>query len=71
MIVAMGLACVVWTVIELARLSQATPSLVGSSAHRTGSAFPSSAASRRRPLAAWDAQGRPIFVEDVSRSQPR
>jgi hypothetical protein len=65
------MACVVWTVLELVRLSQSTPSLVGASTRRADPRSASSRAHRRAPLAAWDDQGRPIFVEDVSLRAPR
>lgn len=71
MVVVLGMACVVWTVVELVRLSQPTPSLVGSSARRADPRSASSRPPRRPPLAAWDDEGRPIFVEDVSLRAPR
>jgi hypothetical protein len=67
MVFVLGMACVAWTVIELLRLARSTPSLL-----RTPSSPPRSASGARRlPLAAWDAEGRPIFVEDVTHRGPR
>lgn len=66
MIELLGTACVAWTVIELVRLARETPSLVRPrGAHRAGPASRPSRP-RRTPLAAWDEEGRPIFVEDVA-----
>lgn len=64
MVYVLGLGCIAWTIFELARLAQPTPSLA-----RTASPLRSprpSPSPKRVPLAAWDDQGRPIFVEDVS-----
>ena len=66
MVFVLGLACIAWTVFELVRMSRETPSLVGSRSRPDPFARP-----RRLPLAAWDDQGRPIFVEDVSLRAPR
>lgn len=68
MVVVLGLICVSWTILELVRLSRETPSLVRS--HPTPRR-PSPSRPRPAPLAAWDDQGRPIFVEDVSLRGPR
>lgn len=68
MVFVLGMACVAWTVLELVRLSRETPSLVRA---RSSSERPASVRPRRAPLAAWDDQGRPIFVEDVSLRAPR
>ena len=65
MVFIVGLCCVAWTIVELVRLSHATPSLVGSP-EKTRRTMPGASARRRMPLAAWDEQGRPIFVEDVA-----
>jgi len=63
MVFALGLACIAWTVFELVRMTREMPSLV-----RPQSSLRAHRAPRphRLPLAAWDEQGRPIFVEDVS-----
>lgn len=68
MVFVLGMACVAWTVLELVRLSRETPSLVGS---RSMAGRPAPSRPRHAPLAAWDDQGRPIFVEDVSLRAPR
>lgn len=68
MVFVLGMACVAWTVLELVRLARETPSLVRS---RPSSGSPTSTRPRRAPLAAWDEQGRPVFVEDVSLRAPR
>lgn len=62
----LGIACVVWTVFELARLARETPSLVRPHATHRGASAHRSPRPRRTPLAAWDDEGRPIFVEDVA-----
>ncbi|MBK7947653.1 MAG: hypothetical protein IPK00_02660 [Deltaproteobacteria bacterium] len=64
MVYVLGLGCIAWTIFELARLAQPTPSLARA-ASPTGSQRPSPGP-KRVPLAAWDDQGRPICVEDVS-----
>lgn len=68
MVYVLGLACIVWTVFELVRMGRETPSLVRTPPAPRG---PGVARPRRLPLAAWDDQGRPIFVEDVSHRGPR
>ena len=68
MVFVLGMACVAWTVLELVRLSRETSSLVGS---RPTTRRPAPSRPRPAPLAAWDDQGRPIFVEDVSLRAPR
>ncbi len=68
MIYVLGLACIAWTVFELVRMARAMPSLVGG---RPTPRARAAARARRLPLAAWDDQGRPIFVEDVSHRGPR
>ena len=64
----LGMACIAWTVFELVRMSRETPSLVRP---RPASRGDGSMRRDRPPLAAWDEQGRPIFVEDVSRRGSR
>jgi hypothetical protein len=67
MVYVLGIACIAWTVIELVRLANATPARVQRRAPaRAAESSPAHARRRREPLAAWDDQGRPIFVEDVS-----
>jgi len=68
MVYLLGFACIAWTVIELVRLAQETPALVQhrAPARSPRTPAPPGARPRREPLAAWDDQGRPIFVEDVS-----
>ncbi len=68
MLYVLGLACIAWTVFELVRMARETPSLVRTRppARTQGPVRP-----RRLPLAAWDDQGRPVFVEDVSHRGPR
>ena len=68
MVFVLGMVCVAWTVLELVRLSRETPSLVGS---RSTGRRPAPSRPRHAPLAAWDDQGRPISVEDVSLRAPR
>ena len=63
MVYVLGMACIAWTVFELVRMARETPSLVRS---RPAAGARASVRPRRLPLAAWDEQGRPIFVEDVS-----
>ena len=66
----LGLACVAWTIFELAALVRAA----SEAQRRAGVAVANApqsepagrARSRRIPLAAWDDRGRPITVEDVS-----
>jgi hypothetical protein len=64
MVYVLGLCCVAWTLVELVQLAQKTPTLARAAEpirpHRPTSG------PRRAPLAAWDDQGRPIVVEDVS-----
>lgn len=67
MVFVLGMVCVAWTLIELGRLARSTPSLV----RRPGSSARTSTGPQRLPLAAWDAEGRPIFVEDVTHRGPR
>jgi len=69
MVYVLGLVCVAWTVIELARLAHASPALLYG--RRAGDRRPAGARVRRAPLAAWDAEGRPIQVDDVSLRVPR
>lgn len=64
MVYVLGLGCIAWTIFELARLAQRTPSYA-KAASPTRSERPSPGP-KRVPLSAWDDQGRPIFVEDVS-----
>ena len=64
MVFVLGLCCVAWTIFELVRLAERTPSLAqpgGPARSRRPASGP-----RRVPLAAWDDQGRPVFVEDVT-----
>ncbi len=68
MVYVLGMACIAWTVFELVRMARQTPSLVRS---RSAPRAPGANRLRRLPLAAWDEQGRPIFVEDVSHRGPR
>jgi hypothetical protein len=68
MVYVLGMACIAWTVFELVRMARETPSLVRTRAAQ-GARAP--LRPRRLPLAAWDEQGRPIFVEDVSHRGPR
>ena len=63
MVFVLGMTCIAWTVFELVRMSRETPSLVRP---RPASRVDRSMRRDRQPLAAWDEQGRPIFVEDVS-----
>lgn len=63
MIFVLGLACIAWTVFELVRMSREIPSRVRPQASPRA---PRASRPHRLPLAAWDEQGRPIFVEDVS-----
>lgn len=66
MVFLLGLACVAWTIIELVLLSRRTPALARESSPRATGPRTTTFRPQRPPLAAWDEQGRPIFVEDVS-----
>ncbi|MEZ4330609.1 MAG: hypothetical protein R3F35_02575 [Myxococcota bacterium] len=66
MIDLLGIGCVVWTVLELARLMRETPSRPRPDATHRGARADRSPRPRRAPLAAWDEAGRPIVVEDVA-----
>ncbi len=69
MVYVLGIACVGWTLYELVRIWRETDSWTRRSATTPRAA--GFARARRSPLAAWDEQGRPIFVEDVSHRGPR
>lgn len=75
MVYLLGLCCVAWTIVELVRLSRETNALAREARETTELAREgaparsrprSASVPKRVPLAAWDDQGRPIFVEDVS-----
>jgi len=69
MVYVLGTACVGWTLFELVRIWRETDSWTPHSPATPRAGKPARA--RRSPLAAWDEQGRPIFVEDVSHRGPR
>ncbi|MFO0687560.1 MAG: hypothetical protein U0900_02525 [Myxococcota bacterium] len=66
MVYVLGLGCVAWTIVELMQLARPIPTLARAGEPERSRSPRSGAAPRRAPLAAWDEQGRPIFVEDVS-----
>ena len=68
MLYVLGLACIAWTVFELFRMTREVPSWGPGRQAPQGRV---GVRPRRLPLAAWDEQGRPIFVEDVSHRGPR
>ncbi len=69
MVYVLGIVCVGWTVFELVRLVRESDSWTRESGSPPRAS--ATARARRAPLAAWDEQGRPIFVEDVSHRGPR
>jgi len=64
MVYVLGLCCVAWTIVELVRLASLPKSVP--QPIPVARAMRSGGGPRRVPLAAWDEQGRPVFVEDVS-----
>ena len=73
MLTMVGIACVAWTVVELAGLIHAqAPAFPGSSAAASASSKKRSArgfsAGRGRRFRAWDDRGHSIVVEDLGRA---
>lgn len=72
LVYALGIACVAWTLFELAALLRAPATVAAPAsapvhvASKPAEARTRTARPRRVPLAAWDESGRPICVEDVS-----
>lgn len=69
MMYVLGIVCVGWTVYEIFRMIREAEVWTIDTAESPRTA--NLVRSRRSPLAAWDEQGRPIFVEDVSHRGPR
>lgn len=66
MILLLGIACLTWTLFELARLCETAPTPLGPlSATGSPASRPNASAPGRKRFRAWDESGRSIQVDDL------